>query len=94
VDANGDGKVQFDEFVKLMQDSKGKGGDPKKELEEAFKVFDADGNGQIDAAELKEAMTTLGEPLTNEELNAMMKAADKDGNGTIDYKEFVALFLS
>lgn len=38
----------------------------KKELVEAFEVFDRDGNGQIVAAELKYVMAEMGQELTDE----------------------------
>ena len=34
--------------------------DSQEEIQEAFKVFDKDGNGYISAAELRHVMTSLG----------------------------------
>merc|ERR1711898_82187 len=53
VDADGSGTIDFPEFLDLMA----------KEIKEAFKVFDKDGNGFISAAELRHVMTNLGEKL-------------------------------
>ena len=36
--------------------------------------------------ELRHIMTTLGEKLTNEEVEEMIKEADIDGDGTINYE--------
>ncbi len=41
---------------------------PEKELLEAFKVFDRDGNGLITAEELKFVMESLGESVQEEDL--------------------------
>lgn len=60
---------------------------PKDFAEEtyaAFKVFDKDGSGTISADELKAVMRSLGENLTDAEIDEMVREADKDNNGTID----------
>jgi len=58
----------------------------EKELQQSFKVFDVNGDGYINAAELKQAMTTIGEKMTEKEINDIMKQWDSDGDGKIDYK--------
>ena len=40
-------------------------------LNEDFKIFDKDENGAISAAELRHAMATLGERLTEEEADTI-----------------------
>lgn len=90
VDANKDGTIDFKEFLGLMS-RQSKGRDSQEELREAFKVFDKDGNGYISAAELRHVMTSLGEKLTDEEVDAMMKEADADGDGQVDIEEFTKM---
>mmetsp|Transcript_39640 Transcript_39640/g.48264 ORF Transcript_39640/g.48264 Transcript_39640/m.48264 type:complete len:156 (-) Transcript_39640:176-643(-) len=87
VDDNSDGSIDFDEFVILMQSKKSRS-DPDKELRDAFKVFDADGNGTISRSELKQLMVNLGQTLSDGELDAMMNMVDTDGNGEICFEEF------
>lgn len=58
--------------------------DAEKELREAFKVFDRDNSGTISAAELRNVLSSLGEDLTDEQIDEMIQSADKDGNGAID----------
>jgi len=89
VDENGDGTIDFDEFTVLMQ-MQMTVTDNTENLTSAFKVFDADGSGSITRDELHKVMTTLGDPLTDAEVQEMMNNADKDGSGTIDYAEFVS----
>jgi calmodulin len=52
VDADGNGTIDFPEFLTLMA-RKMKDTDSEEEILEAFKVFDKDGNGFISAAELR-----------------------------------------
>ena len=52
VDADGNGTIDFPEFLSLMA-RKIKDTDTEEELREAFKVFDRDGNQLISAAELR-----------------------------------------
>ena len=49
-------------------------------------MFDKDGNGLINAAELRHVMTNLGEKLTDHEVDEMMKEADIDGDGQLNYE--------
>lgn len=50
-----------------------------------------DGNGKLTAKELKHALCSVGETLSDEEVADLLKQADKDGDGEIDYTEFVSL---
>lgn len=60
----------------------------------AFKVFDKDGNGYITSSEFKYFMTTMGEKLSEEEVDEIIREVDKDGDEQIDYEEFVNSFAS
>ena len=40
----------------------------------------------MSAAELKDAMTNLGENFTQEEVDDMIKLADIDGDGQVNYE--------
>merc|ERR1712226_616208 len=74
VDADGNGTLDFPEFLSLMA-RKMKDTDTEEELIESFKVFDRDGNGFISAAELRHVMTNLGEKLTDDEVDEMILEA-------------------
>jgi len=90
VDVDHSGSIDFDEFLKMMSTTV-KAQDFAHETRAAFNVFDKDGSGTISADELRQVMKSLGENLTDEEIDEMIKEADKDQNGTIDYEEFVQL---
>ena len=47
-DVNGDGTIDFDEFLEMMSKHTRETVDQTAEMREAFKIFDRDGNGYID----------------------------------------------
>ncbi|KAF3456922.1 hypothetical protein FNV43_RR01576 [Rhamnella rubrinervis] len=93
VDADGNGTIEFAEFLNLMA-KKMKETDAEEELREAFKVFDKDQNGYISANELRHVMINLGEKLTDEEVEQMIREADLDGDGQVNYDEFVKMMMT
>jgi calmodulin len=62
----GNGTVQFPEFLSMMQ-RRMKNVDNEEQIREAFKIFDKNGTGFVEVAELKHVLTTLGEKLSKEE---------------------------
>ncbi|KAK3146127.1 hypothetical protein QOZ80_3AG0216670 [Eleusine coracana subsp. coracana] len=90
VDTDGNGIIDFQEFLSLIA-RKMKDGDGDEELKEAFEVLDKDQNGFISPTELRTVMTSLGEKMTDEEVEQMIKEADTDGDGQVNYDEFVLM---
>ena len=93
VDIEGNGTIDFKEFLGLMA-KKMKEPENEEEIIEAFKVFDKDGNGLISSDELLHVMVSLGDNLTIEEVEDLIKDADLDKDGYINYAEFVKLLLN
>ncbi|XP_004308824.1 PREDICTED: calmodulin-3-like [Fragaria vesca subsp. vesca] len=93
VDADGNGRVDLQEFLSLMA-RKMQDNLSERQLREAFKVFDKDQNGFISADELRHVMTSLGENLMDEQVEVMLHEADIDGDGQINYEEFVKVMLA
>lgn len=89
IDVDGNHKIEFSEFLALMSRQL-KSTDSEQELLEAFKVFDKNGDGLISAAELKHVLTSIGEKLTDAEVDDMLKEIS-DGSGEIDIQQFAAL---
>uniref|UniRef100_A0A182IMM0 EF-hand domain-containing protein n=1 Tax=Anopheles atroparvus TaxID=41427 RepID=A0A182IMM0_ANOAO len=91
-DSDGNGRIEWEEFVALM---KRKSREPvnEKELYEAFKVFDKNGDGFLSVEELSDVMQNFGERLTPQELQDLLAEADIDGDGKINYEEFVYMLL-
>ncbi|RDB26625.1 Calmodulin [Hypsizygus marmoreus] len=90
VDVDRNGTIDFKEFLNMMARSlQDMDGDTEMAL--AFQVFDKDRSGKISAAELKQVMLSLGEPLTDREIEAMMQEADVNGDGEISLQEFIRM---
>ena len=63
------------------------------ELKEAFKIFDRDGDGFVDAKELMHVVTLYGDKLSQEEAEELLREADQNGDGKLDYNEFVRMMI-
>ena len=98
VDANKDGRVDFDEFLHLHQVFISQMGltrvDTLESLIESFRILDANGDGYLSREELLAALCGEGEALTEAELEVWIKAADTDGDGRINYEEFCNVIVS
>ncbi|OEL35348.1 Calmodulin [Dichanthelium oligosanthes] len=57
----------------------------------AFGLFDKNGDGYITSEELGAVIKSLGQNLTESEVQDMIKEVDADGNGTIEFPEFLNL---
>ena len=70
----------------------------KKKLENMLKPFfrkyDANGDGQIDAMELRELLRDLREEVTPEESRAWIVRLDPNGSGAISTDEFTDALLT
>lgn len=87
VDEDGSGEIEFEEFVTLAarflveEDAEA----VQKELREAFRLYDKEGNGYITTAVLREILRELDDALTKEDLDMMIEEIDSDGSGTVDF---------
>ena len=63
-------------------------------FKEAFDLFDNNGGGTIDAAELKATLDSVGIDIETEDIEDVMKRMDEDGNGEIDFEEFLNLMTN
>ncbi|XP_045169495.1 calmodulin-A-like [Mercenaria mercenaria] len=89
VDEDGNGTIEFDEFVKMMvlKTASDNAGVNK----ETFDVFDIEKTGYITAKELKNVMSNLGEDLGDDVIEEMISKVDTDGDGKIGFEEFSAM---
>ena len=88
VDQDGNGTVEFAEFVILMT-NKVKEMTKEDEIYEAFMVLDKEKDDFISEKELKYFMRKVAHiKLSSEEAKAMIEFADSDGDGLITYEDF------
>ncbi|XP_062231724.1 probable calcium-binding protein CML9 [Phragmites australis] len=65
----------------------------EERLAECFDVFDDARSGSIPAEQLRQAMVSHGDRLTEEEADAMVREADPRGEGRVDYREYVKVLM-
>lgn len=81
--------MEFDEFLQMMAKQM-QCTDSPDELIEAFQVFDEDKTGHISVDEFRSVMTTLGEQLTDNDVDEMIADTGVGSNGYIRYKGIVS----
>merc|ERR1711971_254251 len=64
------------------------------ELNEAFKLYDTDGDGVINHEEILALISKIGGTMSEGEAKALVSKADKDGSKGIDFTEFAMLMDS
>ncbi|CAK0911910.1 unnamed protein product, partial [Prorocentrum cordatum] len=93
IDQHTRGVLDFQHFVKLMSFFD-RNMVTEDELVNAFKIFDKDRSGSIDAIEMQDLMKKLGFPMSPLEAHAMISEADDDDSGEVGYSEFVNKILN
>ena len=89
-DSDGNGAIDFPEFLSLMTKNI-EDCDPEDILLESFKVFDRDNSGFIGVSELDRVFKLLGQEFKDYEIEAMIKAADSDGDGLVGWDDFTKM---
>jgi calmodulin len=92
-DFNEDNLIDFSEFLKIIE-KRGKYKELEEELYEAFKIFDKEGKGAIPTTEFRHYMLTLGERMTDDDIEEMIREADPQDSGYIDYRNYVNKILN
>uniref|UniRef100_T1GSK7 EF-hand domain-containing protein n=1 Tax=Megaselia scalaris TaxID=36166 RepID=T1GSK7_MEGSC len=93
VDEDKSGRLEFGEFVQLAakfiveEDAEAM----QKELREAFRLYDKQGNGFIPTSSLREILKELDDQLTEQDLDNLIEEIDSDGSGTVDFDEFMEM---
>merc|ERR1712087_978283 len=97
IDEDGSGQIEFAEFCQLCATFLVEDPDietMKKELKDAFRIYDKEGQGFITTETLRGLIGELLAPLTDEELEGTIEELDEDGSGSMDFDEFCEMMMT
>lgn len=89
--------VKYERFEPKMLEILAEGDwepDSEEVLLQAFRVFDEEGKGFIEANRLREALITKGTPFREKEIDAFLSVAKDLETGHIYYEDYVALLTA
>jgi len=86
-------RISFEQFLPIYEDiCKKKDQSTEEDFIEGLRVFDKDGSGTINSAELRHLLTTLGERLNDDEVEQLLMGLE-DKHGNVNYEEFVRMLI-
>ncbi|CCF59500.1 hypothetical protein KAFR_0H00900 [Kazachstania africana CBS 2517] len=90
IDIDGNHEIEFNEFLTLMA-RQTDSGDSTQELIDAFKVFDKNGDGLISFSELKQVFKSVGEDMSEEDMEQMFQDVT-NGSNVMTLSQFMTIF--
>ena len=90
--ATEDNLLTFDAFSNYLFD-RSKDAEIEEEIMETFAEMDKDGDGKINAKDLKYLLYSIGEKFEDEEINEIIRETSSTDDGTFNYKDMVKLIL-
>ncbi|XP_052276026.1 calmodulin-A-like isoform X3 [Dreissena polymorpha] len=84
----GDKLFTLEDLKRIIQ-TKAPPVESRESLLDAFRIFDKDGNGFIDAKELRHVLVHLGEKLKDDEVDELLREVDINGDNQISYEDMV-----
>ena len=96
IDSDHSGEIDFEEFVSycVRRRMSRTISQENREIKDAFRFFDKNGDGFITAREIKQVMCEIGQDISEEQAEQMLAEVDKDGNGRITYQRFKSMMLT
>ncbi|VEL39172.1 unnamed protein product [Protopolystoma xenopodis] len=79
------GQISKDGFIEIYTHKLKLDAD-MRELREAFRALDKKKKGEIDVEDIRWILRSLGNELTEEDIDAMIRSADADGSGAVDFE--------
>lgn len=91
---NPDARISFEVFIPILQTiSKNRDHATFDDFVEGLKMFDKDQNGFITSAELRHILTSLGDRLSDEDVDQLFQGVE-DSQGNINYEEFIKMVMN
>ncbi|KAK9379491.1 uncharacterized protein V2V93DRAFT_373934 [Kockiozyma suomiensis] len=89
------GDFDFETFLQVLNRPDGfrPAGEPEDYVR-GFQVFDKDKSGLIGVGELRYILTSLGEKLSNDEVDELLKNVSVTKDGNVNYTDFVRMILA
>ena len=84
-----DRRMSYEEFLPIFRKQKKtnvKG--THEQFAEGFRIYDMDNNGLVSGAEIRYLLTSLGEPLSDSEVELLLDGM-KDAYGMVNYEELI-----
>ncbi|CAD6185985.1 unnamed protein product [Caenorhabditis auriculariae] len=89
-----DARLSFEDFVPIFKSvNKNREDHTVEEFVEGLSHFDKEGNGLINVAELRHLLTTLGERLSDEDVDQLL-AGHNDSHGNVNIADFVRAVMN
>jgi calmodulin len=85
------GYIDFDKMLAIISVCVDQSGWMLHEMQESFNIFDKDGNGSLDATELKRVFIKLGEHLTDKQMEDQIKDFDIDHDNEMNLAEYLIM---
>ncbi|KAK3805969.1 MAG: calmodulin-like protein, partial [Linnemannia elongata] len=89
-DTDQSGNIDFDEFLSLAETLM-KNKEQLASFRESFDTFDKNGDGSINASELKSLLRIVGEKFHAKHISETMQEFDTNKDNHIDFEEFLVL---
>ena len=92
VDRDGDGRIQFNEFLDIMTNKIGLQSQPSQTTDDvlrSFRIFDKDLTGYVKVSDLEQILTQRGEKLPKKSVKGMLALCDVTVDGYINYEALV-----
>lgn len=94
LDPEGNQRVSLEVFLPVYQSMRAKAKPfAQDDFVDSLKVFDSDGSGTISAGELRHVLTSIGEKLSDDEVDALFQSIDF-AQGQVNYEDFIKTILN
>ena len=88
IDIDGNGEIEFNEFLEFMRKLEEQDGQDEDALKEVFMLFDRDEKGYLTPESVYHIFLSIGEKIKLEDITKILKENDIDGDGNLNFQDF------